>query len=224
MSITSASSAARSGDTARLLSYASRRSSAACTSSTATSRSAACSSRCRRRARSSTSATRNTLTGASGNTTVPMSRPSTTPPPWLPHPLALVLDQEVTHGRVRRHRRHRGRDLRPADLRADVAPVEQGLAVLQFDDDGLRDAQTRGFVRGRDAGLEHRERDRPVHRAGVEHRQPERVGDRARHRRLPRARRPVDRDDPTGRGASSDVVERAVHGRVSAARSAANSG
>ena len=42
---------------------------------------------------------------------------------------------------------------------------------------------------------QHRQRDRPVHRAGVEHVQPERVGDPARDGRLPRARRPVDRHD-----------------------------
>ena len=56
-------------------------------------RSAAASSRWRRRARSSSLAVRNTFTGASGNTTVPMSRPSTTPPPCSLDPRPLAGDE-----------------------------------------------------------------------------------------------------------------------------------
>ena len=98
----------------------------------ATAAPAAASSRWRRRARSSSLAVRNTLTGASGNTTVPMSRPF--------HHAAAVLARPTRAGARRapsrtvgmgRDRRHRGRDLGPADLGAHVAAVERGDAVAR---------------------------------------------------------------------------------------------
>ena len=72
-------------------------------------RAAACSSRWRRLARSSSLAVRNTFTGASGNTTVPMSRPSTTPPPCSSHPGPLAAHELPPDLGMRRDGRHRAR-------------------------------------------------------------------------------------------------------------------
>src|SRR5205807_4160208 len=79
VSITTASGAGARGVVR--LSSVSRRSTASRTDSKSAGRAASSSSRWRRRARSPSSAVRKTLTGASVNTTVPMSRPSMTPPP-----------------------------------------------------------------------------------------------------------------------------------------------
>ena len=142
-------------------------------------------------------AVRNTFTGASGNTTVPMSRPSTTPPPCSRDPRPLAGDEDRAHRGMRRHRRDRAGDLGPADLRATrrgrrgARPVARARSRRR----SATAAHRVGVVEV-DAGVERRERDRAVHRAGVEHVQAERVGDPARHRRLPRARRAVDGDDP----------------------------
>src|SRR5690606_27510877 len=82
VSISTASSALRSGATSRVESRRSRLSMLARMSSSDGACPAARSSSHRRRARSSADAVRNTFTSASGKTTVPMSRPSmTTPPP-----------------------------------------------------------------------------------------------------------------------------------------------
>ncbi len=81
-------------------------------------RSAATSSRWRRCARSSSLAVRNTFTGASGKTTVPMSRPSTTPPPCCStHARWRATRCRRTCGWADDGRDRRG-DLRPADLGA----------------------------------------------------------------------------------------------------------
>src|SRR5579875_1041720 len=82
VSTTTASGAALMGEARRLASMWSRRAMSAATSSKFMSST----SRLRRVALSSSLAVRYTLSGASGNTTVPMSLPSTTPPPWeRPH-------------------------------------------------------------------------------------------------------------------------------------------
>ena len=109
------------------------RASDSCTSATSVGRSAATSSSWRRWARSSSLAVRNTFTGASGNTTEPMSRPSTTPPPC-----------SSTHARCRATSWRAPRDgPRPIDTaavtsgprisRADVVAVEPHDLVLQID-------------------------------------------------------------------------------------------
>src|SRR6266536_1469991 len=74
-SITTASSLARVGDTTRLESRWSRR-------ATSSADSTGLPALPRRRARSAGEAVRNTFTSAAGHTTVPMSRPSATPPPF----------------------------------------------------------------------------------------------------------------------------------------------
>ena len=124
--MTMASGAASSGRSARPseASARSRAASARAGRRRRVSRAAAASSSPRRRARTSSVAVMNTLTGASGNTTVPMSRPSTTPPAVLGHPRALPVDEDRAHRGVRRHRRHHAGDLGPADGLVHVAAVE----------------------------------------------------------------------------------------------------
>jgi len=58
-----------------------------------------------------------------------------------------------------------------------------------------RDARAALGVLGVDPALERRERDRAVHRAGVEEGEAERLGDLARERALARGRGSVDGDD-----------------------------
>ena len=61
------------------------------------------------------------------------------------------------------------------------------------------------------AGAQHRERHRPVHRTGVERRETERGGDAAADGRLARPGRPVDRDDsPARAGPGTAVIPGAV--------------
>src|SRR5690606_5206473 len=81
VSNSTASSAARSGEFALVESSRSRRSTEAFVSSGVETRPAAASWALRRLARTSADAVRNTFSGASGTTTVPMSLPSTTIPP-----------------------------------------------------------------------------------------------------------------------------------------------
>ena len=83
-SISTASSARRSGAAARLESRSSRARISALVSARSAGRPPARSSATRRRARSSAVAVRKNLASASGKTTVPMSRPSTTTPPGAP--------------------------------------------------------------------------------------------------------------------------------------------
>ena len=73
-------------------------------------------------------AVRNTLTVASGATTVPMSRPSTTIPPAVRaggDELALPGHHSHPHLRDRRHRAHRRGHRLPADRTGDVDPVHR---------------------------------------------------------------------------------------------------
>ena len=87
----------------------------ACTAATSVVRAASASSRWRRCARTSSLAVRKTLTGASGSTTVPMSRPSTTPPSC-----------SATHARCRAT----STDRTPGcDDTADTAPVTSGPRI-----------------------------------------------------------------------------------------------
>ena len=81
VSMTTASSAARRGATARLRSRSSRTRSCSRTASASSPAGSRPRSSIRRIARSSTEASRNSLRSASGSTTVPMSRPATTIPP-----------------------------------------------------------------------------------------------------------------------------------------------
>ena len=117
-------------------------------------------------------------------------------PAVLAYPRALALDQHRADRRVRRHLRHRRGDLGAADLGRDVAPVEPHADRRRARSGGAGDRGDRVAVVEVDAGVERGERDRAVHRAGVERREPEGVGDAARDRRLPRAGGPVDGDRP----------------------------
>ena len=128
-----APSAVVSGDAARPESAASRAAIDARTSSIDTVRSACASSRWRRRARSSSEAVRNTFTAASGNTTEPMSRPSTTPPPCSATQARWRATSSTRTRRVGRDRRHGAGDLGTADLRRHVVAVERGHAVVHRD-------------------------------------------------------------------------------------------
>ena len=200
-----ASSAARSGDIARPES--SRRVPAAPSSADLGrrphGRSAAASSRCAAAPVCRREAVRNTFTGASGKTTEPMSRPSTTPPPCCSHPGPLAGDELPAHRGMRRDRRHRARSprargSRPTRRRRRARTVRRSSSM-----------PTPSAIR-RAPAPRRRGRPRPsstasvtdaVHRAGVEHVEPERGRDPARDRGLPRARRPVDGDDPVGSSA-----------------------
>ena len=110
---------------ARVRSLRSRASSAVATSAIAAPvRPAACSGSCaRRRARSSGEASRNILTSASGNTTVPMSRPSITTPPSRPSSRCCAMS-DLAHARLPRHGGGGGVDLGRADRGRDVLAVD----------------------------------------------------------------------------------------------------
>ena len=84
----------------------------------------------RRRARSSADAVRKILTSASGSTTVPMSRPSTTTLSRPVGQLALQRDQPAAHGGHRRHRRHRLGHRVAADLGRNVLSVQVGPVLV----------------------------------------------------------------------------------------------
>ncbi len=117
VSSTTASSAAVSGECSRETSR--RRRDARSQPSTSSSVTAAPAARCsspRRRARSSGDAVRNTFSSASGNTTVPMSRPSTTTS-WPSARLRCCAHHELAHRLQRRDGAHGSVDLGRADLR-----------------------------------------------------------------------------------------------------------
>ena len=78
----------------------------------------------RRSARTSGSAVRYTLSSASGNTTVPMSRPSTTPPPRSAAHSRWRRTHLGPHRRVGGHDAHRPGHLGPADLDGGVDAVD----------------------------------------------------------------------------------------------------
>ena len=99
VSMTTASSAWRSGAVSRPLSMASRPCSSAASARTSSSGgSATPRSSSRRRARSSASAIRYALSSASGKTTVPMSRPSATSPPRAPDSRRASISHSRTAG------------------------------------------------------------------------------------------------------------------------------
>ena len=147
-------------------------------------------------ARASALAVRNTLSVASGQTTVPMSRPSTTmPPPAIAS--RWSADQPLPHLGHRADRAHRGGHPRLADGVGHVDPVQRdgrgraGRSRARARAPGARRA-TRGVV-DVDAVVEHPHGHRPVHRAGVEVAQAEAPGDATARRwtcRTRTARRP----------------------------------
>ena len=86
----------------------------------------------RRWARSSSLAVMKTFTGASGKTTVPISRPSITPEP-LPRPLALAPDELLADLGVDGHDAHGPGHFGAADLDSCVHPVDEDpLAHLEL--------------------------------------------------------------------------------------------
>ena len=100
------------------------------------------SSAARRRARSSGSAVRNTLTSASGATTVPMSRPSATQSP-SPSSRRCCSTTGRAHGGLGRRPRRRLGHLRRADLLGHVAPVDQD-PLAELDPQRRRDRRRLG--------------------------------------------------------------------------------
>ncbi len=113
-----------SGLSARVESFRSRSMIDASTSSTSPPISAT-----RRSARTRGDAVMYSFSAASGNTTEPMSRPSTTPPPALGHPLPLAADQFGAHPAVGRDRADGRGDLAATDLDGGVDAVD-GHAVI----------------------------------------------------------------------------------------------
>ena len=164
------------------------------------------------------SAMRNTLTGASGNTTVPMSRPSTTP--------AAVLARPTRAGGRRAPRAPAGARRPPRPRPVTSGPRISAL-TSRPSSASRRPRPSIACCRGdrrhaassssrRELALEHGERDRAVHRAGVEHVEPERGGDR-------RAR-PSTCPSPTGPSIATTIAAVTRRAPVSTARSSANSG
>ncbi len=117
-------------------------------------------------------------------------------PAVFPDPRPLPVDEHRAHRGMRRHLRDRARHLGPADRARHVATGELHATVFEHHGGGTRHRGHRLGVGEIDPRVHRRQRDRAVHRAGVERRQPERIGDPARHRRLAGARGPVDRDHP----------------------------
>ena len=194
VSMCSASSAIVNGEAARPESSVSRRS----RSCSVAVRSAPFCSAARRVARAEGSAVRYTFTSASGATTVPMSRPSTT---MSPSPMtsrcsrssrSRIAGTALTALTADGHRlaADRLRHVGPADGDRGVLGVGAGdqHRLVGVGRDGL------GVV-GVDAVLEHPPGHRAVHRAGVEVAQPEPRGDAAGRARLAGPRGAVHRHD-----------------------------
>ena len=103
---------------------------------------------------------------------MPMSRPSTTPPAVLGDPGSLAAHEHRAHRRVVRDRRHRARDLGSPDLGRHVTPADAHHAVTRGRAPAASaSAATAVAVVERQARLHRGERDRAVHRAGVEGRE-----------------------------------------------------
>ena len=142
----------------------------------------AASSRCRRRARSSSQAVRNTFTAASGKTTVPMSRPSTTPPPCSATQARWRATSSHAHRRMGRDRRHRAGHLRTPDLGA-TRRRRRAWSHRRRPRSTPRTRRSRPHASASarsTPGPQHRQRDGAVHRTGVEHLEPERGRDPTR--------------------------------------------
>ena len=104
-----------------------------------------------------------------------MSRPSTTPAPCSrTQARCRATSTDRTPGCAETVGHRRGH-LRAPDLGAHVATVDRRHAALDRDRVLLRERGAGRLVVERDAALERGERDRPVHRAGVEHLEPERA-------------------------------------------------
>jgi hypothetical protein len=115
-----------------------------------------------------------------------MSRPSATQSPTRTISL-LLAHQGGAHAGVGRHPRGVRGHLGRADLRRDVATVEQHA---------LADLDLRGLGHGGGVvPLARGQCDGAVHRPRVEVREPEPLGHGTRHGRLAGARGTVDRDD-----------------------------
>ena len=197
-SISIASSALRSGAAARVESRVSRATISALVCAASTGLPAAASSATRRRARSSVLAVRKNFASASGNTTVPMSRPSTTTPPAAPMRRCSPSSAARTSGSA---------DTR--DAPSDISGVRIAVVTscpfsvtwltrpfqAERDVDAVGQRRDAGAVIPRDAALARAQRHRPVDRARVEQRVTEPRRQQPRGGRLPRPRRPVDRDD-----------------------------
>ncbi len=125
-STTSSTSTARRVEHVGVVGEAQRRGRARLVEPVATQRrTAGLSSARRARARSASLAVRYTLSVASGKTTVPMSRPSTTVPSRLDAgPRALALDERAPHPGVRRDDGDRLVDLVAAELVGEVDAVD----------------------------------------------------------------------------------------------------
>ena len=200
VSMITASSAARSGATARLRSWASRSRSWARTASASSPAGSRPRSSMRRAARSSTEASRNSLRSASGSTTVPMSRPGDDDPAAL-RERALAREEGGAHLGLARDRRHGGIDLGSARGRGRVGAVEEDrrqaprAVVPERDPVGERDEA--GRVVGRDPLAQGGRREGAVQQPRVHEPQPEPAGRGGADAALAAGRRSVERhDDP----------------------------
>ncbi len=182
-----ASGAARSGAAARSLSRRSRSAISARTRGFIVSRPRSRNSWCRRSARASGLAVTNSFIAASGQITVPISRPSSTAPDRLICELSLEIQEVGPDFRDRRH-------LRPGLARLvgpQVGIVE--VAWLQ----GSRDFD------GGSAGPFRHPADRPIEQAGIEMGQPEMAGKALGQGALAGSRGSVDGDNQRNAHAAS---------------------
>ena len=185
-------------------------------------RRARASSAARRRARSAGAAVRKNFTGASGNTTVPMSRPSITTPPAVAE-RALQRHQALAHHRDA----STTRDAQLArvgapDRRRHVAPVDDERACppsRSSNDERRRPARPSAgvVVQRRCRARAPATPDDAVHRAACRRsRSRARCASARLARALPRAGRPVDRDDES-------AASGRLHARAQRARAARRS-
>src|SRR6185369_8436219 len=121
-------------------------------------------------------------------------------------------DHRASHAGNRRHdRRHRGHAF-AANLFGDVAPVEQNFqrigVAFEIDVDARSECDDRFAVARVDTSLEYGERDRAIHRAGVEVEEVQLPSEHSSQSRFTRSGWTVDGDDHT-KAAKTSLDKRA---------------
>ncbi len=116
------------------------------------------------------------------------------PSPTLGHPLPLAADQFGAHSTVGCDRTDGRGDLASTDLDRGVDAVDRHAVVADHEIEPFGHVGDVVRVGRVEPTPERGERDRPVHRSGVEVLEPEPVGEGAPDRALPGPGRAVDRD------------------------------
>src|SRR3954452_11997086 len=109
--------------------------------------------------------------------------------------LSLADNQSLADLRVDGHSRGGLGDLGAADLQRDVLPVKRDGAVGKVDPSRAGQRADGARVVGVAAGTQRGQRDRPVHRPGIEVREAEALGERPRNRGFAGPGGAVDGDD-----------------------------